>query len=334
MTEIKVALVGLGNVGRSFVDYLDRLAEPSLPPVRVQAVADSSGGLILEDRAAVSRVVEQKKSGREVASFAPNEAMSAEELIASLPSAGISFLIESLPTNIRDGRPALDILLSALKRRINVVTVDKGPLAYGFEALHEAASAARSKIGYTGTTGVAIPAGIESEPVLEIRGVLNGTTNHILTEMQERGLTFERALADTQAAGIAEPDPRLDVEGWDTACKIMILAKSLMKAEGSLNDVSRIGIGPQTESLIATGRESGRTVRLVGRARIHQGRVRLSVAPKLLAPESPFHSIRGTSKAATFRTASRGEVLARGLSGRDAISRVILEDILKIAGLG
>jgi len=334
MTEIKVALVGLGNVGRSFADYIGRQADPSRPPVSIQAVADSSGGLILDGRTAANRVIEHKRSGGTVKSFAPNEATAnMEEFIASLSTEGIPFLIESLPTNIRDGQPALDLLLSALRRRINVVTVDKGPLVHGFEALREAARETGARARYTGTTGVSIPPGVDGEPVAEIRGVLNGTTNHILSEMQERGLTFAQAIADAQAEGIAEPDPRLDVEGWDTACKIMILAKRLMKAEGSLSDVSRIGIGPETESLIATGRETGRAARLVGRARIYQGRVRLSVAPKLLAPESPFHSVRGTSKAAAFRIAGKGEILSHGLSGRDAIASVILEDILMIAGI-
>ena len=337
MTEIKVALLGLGNVGRSFADYLDRQASPSQPRVRIHAMADSSGGLILDDSAEAARVLAHKRAGGNVREFARGgAAANAEEFIESLSRAEISVLVESLPTSIRDGQPALGLLLSALKRRVSVVTVDKGPLVHGFESLHEAAREAGARIAYTGTTGVSVPPAIEGEPVAEIRGVLNGTTNYILSEMQERGITFGQALADAQAGGIAEPDPRLDVEGWDTACKIMILAKRLMKAGGdlsgvSLNDMSRVGIGTDTESLIATGRETGRVVRLVGRARIHQGRVRLSVAPKLLAPESPFYGVRGTSKAATFRAAGGGEVLSHGLSGRDAIARVILEDILSIA---
>ncbi|HVF88535.1 MAG TPA: hypothetical protein VNH22_00620 [Blastocatellia bacterium] len=329
MAEIKVALLGVGNVGRSFADYIGRRAGES--SIRIQALADSSGGLILHDSARMNRLLAHKVAGGHVRGFAPGEATkNAEDFIASLPAAGIHVLVESLPTAIRDGQPALGLLLSALERRINVVTVDKGPLVHGFEALREAGRATGAGIAFTGTTGVSVPEWLDGERVVEIRGVLNGTTNHILTEMEEQGKTFQQALADARAEGIAEPDPRLDVEGWDTACKIMILAKRLMKAGGTLNDVSRIGIGPETESLIATGRETGRIVRLVGRARIYQGRVRLSVTPKLLNPESPFYAVRGTSKAATFRTASGGEAISHGLSGRDAIAEVILGDILRL----
>src|SRR5262249_7052863 len=153
----------------------------------------------------------------------------------------------------------------------------------------------------------------------------------MLTQMQG-SLSFQAALDGAISDGVAEPDPSLDVEGWDTACKILILAKALMGAETRLDDVSRIGIGPETESLIGVGKTKGQVVRLVGRARIWQGRVRVSVAPKLVGPESPFFSVSGTSKAAIFRTAERGEVIAHATSGRDSISQTIVEDILRVAG--
>jgi homoserine dehydrogenase len=149
--------------------------------------------------------------------------------------------------------------------------------------------------------------------------------------MQERNISFGEALASAQADGIAEPDPSLDVEGWDTAVKILILAKTLMGADAKLSDVSRIGIGAETDALIKRGRVMGRVVRLVGRARIWQGRVRVSVAPKLVAPESPFYYVEGTSKLAVFRTESDVEVTAYARSGRDAISQTIMDDIIKVA---
>ena len=93
-----------------------------------------------------------------------------------------------------------------------------------------------------------------------------------------------------------------------------------MNADAHLDQVTRLGIGPETEELIRVGRESNRVVRLVGRARIYQGRVRLSVAPKLVAPDSAFYAVGGTSKLAVFRTASKREAISRARSGRDAIA--------------
>jgi homoserine dehydrogenase len=251
--------------------------------------------------------------------------------ISALPERGISLVVESLPTNITNGEPALSLIVKALTQGTNVVTVDKGPLAHGFQELEAAQKKLGARLGFSGTTGVSIPDELRNDRVLEIRGVLNGTTNHILSEMHQRQTTFDEALASAQAEGIAEPDPSLDVQGWDTVVKTLILAKTLMGAETRLADVSRTGIGPETESLIAIARDSGRVVRLVGRARFWQGRVRVSVAPKLVEPGTPFYDVWGTSKTAVFRTERQGVVLASGHSGRDAISQTIMDDIARIA---
>jgi len=319
-------------VGRAFVRYADSFAAASKSAISIRAVADSSGGLFLDNDSSVERVIAHKESWRSLQEFAPGELIrDPQEFIRALGSTGVSVLVESLPMNIADGQPALELIRAALEQGTNVVTVDKGPLVHGFEALKDAARKGGASLGYSGTTGVSIPDELVGNRVLEIRGVLNGTTNYILTEMQQRQRSFDDALAAAQADGIAEPDPSLDVQGWDTASKILILAKSLMGADARLAEVFRIGIGPETQSLIRIARESGRVVRLVGRARVWQGRARVSVAPKLVDPDSPFYSVSGTSKAAAFRTERQGSVLALARSGRDAISQTIVDDIARIA---
>jgi homoserine dehydrogenase len=330
-THLNIALLGFGNVGRAFVRYLEQTANERSLLFHVKAVADSSGGLFLNDSLTIERVIAHKESGRSLREFAPAEAVcGADKFIRGLPSAGVAILVESLPTNISNGQPALDLITAALAQGTHVVTVDKGPLVHGFHSLGAAARQGTARLGYSGTTGVSIPDEATSDKVLEIRGVLNGTTNYILTEMQQRRRSFDEALRTAQVDGIAEPDPSLDLQGWDTASKILILANSLMSASARLSEVSRTGIGLQTESLIRIARDSGRVVRLVGRARIWQGRVRVSVAPKLVASDSPFYAVSGTSKAAVFRTERQGEVLAAARSGRDAISQTIVDDIARI----
>ncbi len=326
---LKVALLGVGNVARAFAHYV---AVHKLP-IQIVALADSTGGILVSSGDQVDRAVALKRSGSSIENISRADLIrDVREFIAMLPETGAQFLVESLPTNLSSGQPALDFAESALARGIHVVTVDKGPLVHGMDALKKTAVRAGSRLGYSGTTGVGIPEEILSERVLEIRGVLNGTTNYILTEMQKRGFSFDQALARAQADGIAEPDPSLDIEGWDTAAKILILAKGLMGATARIDEVSRIGIDSKIESLIETARVRKGRVRLVGRARIWQGRVRVSVAPKIVTSDSPFYSVSGTSKAAVFRTEDKGNVLAFAKSGRDAISQIILDDILKIAG--
>lgn len=330
MTQINVALLGFGNVGRAFARYV--LADAVHQPVRIdiRAIADSSTAFLLEDLS-VENVIAYKESASKLEKITPHRFNDSREFIGALPSAGVSVLVESLPTNIANGEPALSLIKAALAQGTHVVTVDKGPVVHGLDELQAIASRTGAGLAYSGTTGVTIPNEIAGVRVLEIRGVLNGTTNYILTEMQQHQRSFEDALATAQAEGIAEPDPSLDIEGWDTASKILILAKSLMNASARLNEVSRIGIGPQTESLIRVARESGRVVRLVGRSRIWQGRVRVSVAPKLIERDSPFYEVSGTSKAATFRTEEHGQVLSAAQSGRHAISQTILDDIIRVS---
>jgi homoserine dehydrogenase len=327
MKKVSVALFGLGNVGRAFARYL---VDNSVA-IQIDAIADSSGGLFLTDDLSLARAVSHKELSRPLVGLAPDQVISDHRaFIRALPAAGVTVLVDCLPTNIATGEPGLGLIESALKQRINVVSVDKGPLVHGFETLQRTARESGADLRYSGTTGVSIPSEVAGDRVLEIRGVLNGTTNYVLTEMQQNNRSFEDALAQAQSEGIAEPDPSLDIQGWDTASKILILAKSLMGADARLSDVSRIGIGPETESLIRTARDSGRVVRLVGRARIWQGRVRVSVAPKLLRPDSQFYAVSGTSKAAMFRTRDGGEVIASAPSSRTAIARTIVDDILKI----
>ena len=330
MQEVNVALLGFGNVGRAFADYVGRMRDGRIR-LRIRAVADRSGGLLVEDDETLQRVLHHKAAGRALRDFAASAFISdAHAFVARLNSFDVSALVESLPTNLGDGQPALGLIQSALAAGLHVVTVDKGPLAHGFDALRQAAAATGARLGFTGTTGVGIPDELAGERVLEIRGVLNGTTNYILTEMQERGASFGEALANAQAAGVAEPDPSLDVDGWDTAVKTLILAKALMNADARLDQVTRIGIGAETGALIRVGRETNRVVRVVGRARLYQGRVRVSVAPKLVDEDSPFYAVGGTSKLAVFRTASGREVISRARSGRDAIAQTVVDDIVKI----
>ena len=330
-TLATVALLGFGNVGRSFARYALAAGTDNSLDIKIKAVADSRGGVFVDDDSAINRLLNGKDSKQRISDILPtNSIANHREYIDAIDAAGIRILVESLPTNLIDGEPALSLIASALERGINVVTVDKGPLVHGFDLLKRASREGSARLGTSGTTGVAIPPELSGDRVLEIRGVLNGTTNFILSEMQQHQKSFEEALAQAQADGIAEPEPSLDVDGWDTVVKTLILAKTLMGAETRLAEVSRIGIGAQTESLIKIGRESGRLVRLVGRARIWQGKVRVSVAPKLVEEDSPFYSVSGTSKVAMFRTATQGVVMAKARSGRDAISQTIVDDIVEI----
>src|ERR1044071_6781657 len=134
MREIHVALLGFGNVGRAFADYVGRMGDGPFR-LRIRAIADRSGGLFIEDDAALQSILNHKAAGRALNDLAAGSALDAHALIARLPQSGIGVLVESLPTNLSDGQPAFDLINSALARGLHVVTVDKGPLAHGFDEL-------------------------------------------------------------------------------------------------------------------------------------------------------------------------------------------------------
>lgn len=323
MSSLRVALLGFGNVGRSFA--------ATARNVTIAAVADSSGAICLDPPEELRLVSAHKRDGKRLSAYAAkNRILDVPALIDRLGDMGVRVLVESLPTNFTDGQPALDWLCLALQRGISVVTVDKGPIVHGFERLSAAASKGGAKLAYQGTTGIWPSSDLRDVGVTEIEGVLNGTTNYILSSMCETGIGFQPALKRAQARGIAEPDPRLDLDGWDTAAKILILSKTLMASNASLSDVSRTGIGPSTQAMVEKARTTGRVVRLLARAHSAMGRIELSVAPEILGPESPFYPVSGTSKAGIFRTGTNAQLFVPGVSGRESISQTIMEDLRRI----
>ncbi len=334
MDEVRVGLLGFGNVARAFCRHI--LGNASLQrSIRIVAVSDSSGSALLREAQQLDWFVKHKSAGRTIRDIAPDNVIEdIREFLEILPRAGVQVLVESLPTNLSNGLPGVAYIRTALLRGIHVVTVDKGPIVHAFDELNQTARARGARLEFSGTLGVQPPPESFGCRLLEIRGVFNGTTNYILSQMQEHELSLDQALRIAQAEGIAESDPSLDLEGWDTACKILIHAKTLMGSDASLADVSRRGIGPQIEALIQTARSTGRVVRLLARARIWQGRVRVSVAPKLVKRESPFFALGGTSKGAVFKTLDKGEFYAVARSGLDAVSQIILDDIFKVTSRG
>jgi homoserine dehydrogenase len=329
LTQINVAVLGFGNVGRSFARYVDRAEAIQGRRLRICAVADVSGGAVLRSPDDLSALL---ASGRNVAHhFGADEVVDTATFVQMLPASDISTLVEAMPTNICDGQPALSLLRAAITDRIHVVAVDKGPIVHGWAELTEQAKRHGVRLAFTGASGVRAPAGIVPGDVLQIQGVLNGTTNFVLTKMQEEGLSFDTALGQAQEMGVAEPDPSLDIEGWDTSCKILILANAWMRASLTLADVYRTGIGPETETLIEDAKSIEGRVRLVGHARLYHGRARVSVAPKIVDPDSPFYGVSGTRKTALFTIKDREDVVVHSDSGRDSIARIIAEDVIYAA---
>jgi len=214
----------------------------------VVGIATGRHGSVFDDAG-----VDAPRLARQVAeggAVGPATSPAAHQLIARLvQSAGTRVVIETTPLVIESGEPAISHVREALRGGAHVISANKGPVAHAYDALAAEAGRAGRTFLFEGAVMDGIPIfnlvreTMPGVAILGFRGVVNSTTNHILTAM-ERGEPFASALARMQTEGIAEADPSLDVDGWDAAAKVAAMANVWMGAGITPQDVVREGIGP------------------------------------------------------------------------------------------
>jgi homoserine dehydrogenase len=246
-------------------------------------------------------------------------------------------LVETTPTNIKDGEPGMTHIRTALTLGRHVITAAKGPLVIRYNELKELAKKSKVKMMISAATAAALPtldvglsclAGTE---VLTAEGILNGTTNYILTRMYEEGTPYKDALAEAQKMGVAEPDPSLDVEGRDTANKILLIANEVFQAGLSLGNIPVQGITRVTPEEIQKAKKEGKVIKLIGKAERKDGKIVASVAPMALPADHPLASVRGTEKAISYLTDTMDRVtVSGGKSNPVGAAAAILKDIIRI----
>ncbi len=341
MRHYRLCLLGFGNVGKALAQIIaerrDFLRHKHHLELTITAVADSKGAVVSDralDLSLLLDVVKQEKTVTAYPSYG-RRGMSALEVVKSCHA---DIVVELTPTNVVDGQPALSHILAAFERGMHVVTANKGPVVAAYRRIVQAAEESGRMFKFGGATAGALPtvnvgvydlAGCEIEV---IEGIPNGTTNFILTRMTEHGVTFAEALAEAQRLGIAETNPSLDVDGYDTANKLVILAYALLDADVSLNDVKRTGISGVTPEMIAQARSEGKVIKLIGRAAKVDDGVEISVAPTAIPLNHPLAGINGTEKAVTFHTDLMGKLtIAGGNSGRIPAAAAVLRDLINLA---
>jgi homoserine dehydrogenase len=196
-------------------------------------------------------------------------------------------VLEGSPVNLAHGEPGLSVTRAALERGISVVLANKGPLVLAFRELHEIAARTGAGLAFSATVCGALPVinigqrDLIAADVTLLRGIFNSTSNFILGEMAS-GRSYAQALAEAQQRGIAEADPSLDVQGWDTANKLVIIANSFLGVDVSLADVAVQGITEITAEQLQAELAKGRTIKLLASANVTPDRYELSVAPVAL----------------------------------------------------
>lgn len=246
-------------------------------------------------------------------------------------------VVEITFTDVKTGQPAIDHCRVAFECHKNVVISNKGPVALAYQELSQLAKEKRVRWGYEGTVMSGTPAlrmplvALAGNEIREVKGILNGTTNYILTKMEE-GLTYEDALKEAQALGYAEADPTSDVEGYDAQYKVVILANVVMNVPLKREQVSCEGISSLTPQDIEWAKSQGKRWKLIGRVRKEGDHVVANVAPEAISVMDPLAGIMGATNAVTFDCDLAGLITLVGAgAGRKETGFSILIDLINIA---
>ena len=337
--ELKFAFIGFGNVARAFARILRdrrlRLAEEHGLSWTTTAIATGGHGCVLSQSAIdldeAEAIVERGGMLHDLSG-----ASAASDSFEVIENCDADIVFETTPLNPIDGEPAATYIRRALGRGMNVVTANKGPVAFAYRELRMLARERGVRFRFEGTVMDGAPVFnmveycLPAARTLSFRGVLNSTTNMILTGM-ESGHSFDESLAEARRLGIAEADADYDIDGWDAAVKAVALANVLMNADARPSDVDRDGIRDITNEDLRSAAREGNAVRLVARAAMSGDKLKLSVAPELVPLDSPMGCARGASSVLVIETDVMGELtIFEKDPGIDQTAYALVSDMLRI----
>ncbi len=305
MKTYNLCLIGFGNIGRALARLLlakrTELRESYGIEWRITGIATRSMGWIADPQGLdVERFLEDIYAYRQPASPPTN----VREWLAEA-QADVLFEISSL--NVQNGQPAIAHLQVALEQGAHAITANKGAIVYAYRELEAQAASRGKRFLFEATVMGGSPTfslfreTLPTLTVLKVRGILNGTTNVILGEM-EKGLSFEEGVKRAQELGIAETDPSADIDGWDSAVKVCAIAQVLMRKPLRLEEIEREGIRGLTGEAVQVARAEGRPWKLVCKAEVIEGRLYASVRPEQVTLNDPLASVGGTAMSVQFET--------------------------------
>ena len=320
---IRIAIFGFGAVGRGVAEVLlygkDRIGK-LIGDFKVVAITDSKGGIVDENGVDLAKALEIKRKRKRLP-----DAISTMDVIENID---FDVCIEATVTNIEHGEPGLTHIRECLRRGIDVVTSNKGPLVVAYRELSKLAENSGARLMFEATVGGAMPLiklvknDLAGNEIYAIRGILNGTCNYILSRMEKERLSYDQILAEAKELGIAEADPTYDVEGIDAAAKLVIIANALMGMNVSFEDVERVGITKITPEAFEVAMEKGYTIRLI--AEVDRTENLLRVSPRLIPIQHPL-AIGGTLNAVQIKTDLAGDVIVvgRGAGSKETASAIV-----------
>lgn len=338
-----LALIGFGNVGQGLAEILSQksqlLRDKFDADIRIVAICDLYKGSIADPNGLDPQALLDHVRAQDNLNGFPalNRGWDAQQTIAK---SGANVLVELAFTDLETGEPALSHMTQALAAGMSVSTTNKGPAALHFPKLLELSKQYGGEIGVEGTVMSGTPAlalgmnMLAAAGVTRIQGILNGTTNYILGEM-EKGADYADALRDAQAKGFAEADPSGDVDGHDAAAKVVILGNLVMGHSMTMDDVSCVGISGITSDQIQSAQADNQRWKLIGTVETIDGQIQGSVAPVKVDAAHPLYGIGGATNAITYSTDLLGDITLIGPgAGRIETGYAIIGDILSFRSTG
>jgi homoserine dehydrogenase len=324
----RIIIAGYGIVARELVKLIhtnhDRIKEQYQLDLIVTGIIGSKGMLFQKEGIRLEELLEYE---------AGSEALIRYSLTLFEPAFDGDVLLDCTPTNIENGEPGLSYILTAIDSGMDVVSVAKGALVHSFEKIKQRSEEKGIRLKYSGATAAALPTvdigeySLAGTTITKIEGILNGTSNFILTSMNEHQLSFAEALKIAQEKGIAEANPALDVKGFDSACKLLLLSNSLLGTNKSLKDITINGIENLTKDDMERAQQKGCEIKLLASA----SKEKLEVTPCELKPDHPLISVKGTNKGILFETIEMGAICCTGgASHPRGAAAAALKDVINL----
>ncbi len=329
---MRLILCGFGVVGQSLAKLLESRSEDlyarfGLKP-RIVGVFDTKGSAVESAGLDLSKLINVKKKYGTVKKYSSSKNnLSGVDLIKSLDA---DVLVETTASNYKDAEPGMTHITEAMKHGLHVISVNKGPLALAFPSLMELAIYNQVLLRFSGTVGGGTPIldyaknSLLGERIVSFEGILNGTTNYILTNMAN-GMSFKDALNDAKQKGYVEADESLDLDGLDAAAKLVILANWVMELKVTMPDIKRTGIRNVSADDIKNAAKKNCAVKLIASCNKE-----LIVSPREISLDDPL-CVNGTLNAISFTSEHSGTqtIIGRGAGGIETASSII-RDLLDI----
>ena len=323
----KIAMIGCGVVGQGLLKILKNKAK----------VLKEQYGFEAELVAVSDKFIEQKKEKKHIEEFKLQGAVYGLDPIETIHRTSADTVVELSFTDVKTGEPAATHIREAFKNGKNVATTNKGPSALFHRELENLAKENNVEYKFEGTVMSGTPIfslldyTLAGNTITGFKGLLNGTTNFILTKMENEGMAYQEALVLAQKLGYAEADPTADVEGYDALAKVLILSNVVLGGNLKEQDVAREGItGISIEDIKAAAKE-GKRYKLIGMAKKEGNNITASVKPQKITLSDPLAGVGGATNAVTFETDLMGPITIQGAgAGKTETGFSVLIDLINI----